>query len=150
TVQNPSDIAAGVRYLDLGTGLTFNAGYRINTKFDQKFPNNNERNGMVFGVSYTRPVPAIRSNHYPVVALEADSIELAAGASTSITATGFDADNDTLTWAWASTGGKVEGSGPKVAFSAAGLAPGKYTIRATANDGKGGLATGEIDITVRQ
>ena len=49
-----------------------------------------------------------------------------------------------------STAGKVEGSGEKVTFRATGLAAGTYTIRATASDGKGGTATAQIDISVKQ
>jgi hypothetical protein len=149
-VQDPSDVAAGVRYLDLDRGLTFNAGYRINTKFDRLFPNNGDRNGMVFGVSYTRPIAAIRNNHYPVIVLEADSAEIAPGGSAVITATGFDADNDPLTYSWTTTDGHIEGSGNRVSFSATGVTSGRVTIRATASDGRGGTATSQIDITVRR
>ncbi len=149
-VQNPSDVTGGLRVLLLNSGLTFNAGYTVNTKFDRTFPNNRDRTGFVFGLSFTKPVKPVGNNHYPVVALEADSDDIAAGGSATITASGFDADNDALTYTWTSTGGKVEGTGEKVTFRAAGLAPGKYTIRATALDGKGGIATSQVDITVRQ
>jgi len=149
-IQNPTDITGGVRFLMLNSGMTFNAGYRINNKFDLDFPNNRERTGFVFGISYTKPVRAIGNNHYPVVALEVDSQEIAIGASATIIATGYDQDNDTISYSWSTTGGQVEGSGPKVTLRTNGLAPGKYTVRALANDGKGGLTTSQIDITVRR
>src|SRR5580692_4850204 len=40
SVQNPSDIAAGLRYLMLDRGVTLHAGLRTNTKFDLTFPSN--------------------------------------------------------------------------------------------------------------
>jgi hypothetical protein len=148
-LQNPSDVAAGLRVLLLDSGMTLDAGYRINTKFDRDFPNNRERNGFTFGVSYTKPVRPLGNNRFPVIALETDSIEVARDGSIAIVASGFDADNDPLTYSWTATGGKVEGSGERVTFRATGLAPGKYTVRATAIDGKGGISTSEVEITVR-
>jgi hypothetical protein len=44
----------------------------------------------------------------------------------------------------------VEGTGEKVTFRATGLAAGQYTIRATVNDGKGGVSVSQLVITVRQ
>ena len=147
--QNPNDVTGGVRVLFLNQGLTLNAGYTVNRKFDRSDPGNSDRTGFVFSLSFTRPIKPVGNNHYPVVGLEADSSEIAAGGSATITATGYDADNDPLTYSWTATAGKVEGTGATVTFRAAGLAPGKYTVRATAVDGKGGTATSEIDITVK-
>ncbi len=148
-IQDPSDLTGGIRILMLNHGITLSGGYRVNTKFDLTFPNNSGRTGYTFGLSYTKPVPAIQRNQYPVVALEADSVEVAAGGNVTITASGYDADNDPLTYLWTSTGGRIEGTGEKVTFRTTGLAPGKYTVRVTANDGRGGLATAEVEITVR-
>ncbi len=149
TIQNPSDLSAGVRYLMLDSGITFSAGYRRNRKFEQALPSAREPNGFVFGISYTKPVRAPGTNHFPVLALEASAEQISPGSSATITATGFDADNDPLTYSWSASGGKISGSGDKVTFDSTGLAPGKYTIRATANDGKGGTVTTSIDVTVR-
>ena len=101
-------------------------------------------------LTYTKPVtpPAI-NNHSPVVALEAESVEIAAGQSTQITATGFDADNDPLTYMWSAPAGRITGSGERVRFDSTGLSPGKYVVRVTASDGRNGVATSEIEITVR-
>lgn len=149
-VQSPSDIAAGVRYLMLDQGITIDAGYRTNLKFDFVSPNNRNRHGWTFSVAYTKPVALLSGNNrFPVLALETDSDEIAAGGSANITATGYDADNDKLTYAWSSSGGQIVGSGDKVTFSASGATPGKYTVRATASDGKGGVSTSLIEITVR-
>ena len=150
TVQNPSDIAAGVRYLNLDSGVTVNAGYRTNTKFDFTFPGNKDRHGFTFSLSYTKPVRPPGNNRFPVVALESSPDQIRVGGTATITATGYDADNDQLAYSWTASGGQIVGSGDKVTFNATGVAPGKYTIRATATDGKGGTATSLIDVTVTQ
>lgn len=148
-IQNPSDIAAGVRYLMLDQGITIDAGYRTNRKFDFTFPGNTNRHGLTFSVSFTKPVRAPGNNRFPVLALETSSEEIPVGGSATITATGYDADNDTLSYAWSASGGQIAGSGETATFNATGVRPGKYTIRATAQDGRGGRTTSLIEVTVR-
>jgi hypothetical protein len=148
-VQNVSDIAAGLRFMMLDSGITLNAGYRNNTKLDLSFPGNERRNSFTFSISYTKPVKPPGNNRFPNISLESTSDSVAVGGTVTITATGYDADNDPLTYSWTSSGGKIVGSGNQVTFNAAGLAPGKYTVRATASDGKGGTATSLIELTVR-
>jgi hypothetical protein len=148
-VQNVSDIAAGIRFMMLNSGITMNAGYRNNTKLDLSFPGSERRNSFTFSISFTNPVRAPGNNRFPNISLETSSDEIAAGSTVTITATGYDADNDPLTYSWGSSGGKIVGSGDKVTFSTAGLAPGRYTVRATASDGKGGTATSMIELTIK-
>jgi hypothetical protein len=151
-VQSPIDITTGLRYFMLDRGITLDAGYRINSHFDLSFPGSQRsyRNGFTVSLTYTKPVtpPAI-NNHSPVVALEAESVEIAAGQSAQLTATGFDADNDPLTYMWSAAAGRITGSGERVRFDSNGLSPGKYVVRVTASDGRNGVATSEIEITVR-
>ena len=148
SVQNTSDIAAGIRYLMLGSGLTLNAGYRTNTKFDFTFPGNKDRRGLTFSLSFTKPVRPPENNRFPVVSLETSADQIRVGGAAAITATGYDADNDRIAYSWSASGGQIAGSGDSVTFNAVGVTPGKYTIRATASDGKGGTATSLIDIMV--
>jgi hypothetical protein len=148
-VQDVRDIAAGVRFMMLNSGITMNAGYRNNTNLDLSFPGSERRNSFTFSISFTNPVRAPGNNRFPNISLETSSDEIAAGGSVTISATGYDADNDPLTYSWASSGGKIVGSGERVTFNAAGLAPGRYTVRATASDGKGGTATSVIELTVK-
>jgi Big-like domain-containing protein/outer membrane putative beta-barrel porin/alpha-amylase len=148
-VQNFSDVAAGVRYLFLDGGLTINAGYRTNTKFDFTFPGNKDRRGFTASISYTKPVRPPGRNRFPVISLETIPDEVRAGQSAVITATGFDTDGDQLTYMWSAPAGQISGSGDKVTFNTTGLKPGKYTVRATVSDGKGGTATSTIDVTVK-
>jgi hypothetical protein len=149
SVQNPSDMAGGLRYMLLGNGVTLSAGYRTNVKFDFGFPGEKDRRGFVFGISYTDPVRPPGSNRFPVITIESSTEEIRAGDSATLTATGYDADNDPLSYTWSASGGQIGGSGEKVTFNTTGLAPGRYTIRATVSDGKGGTATSLIDLTVR-
>ena len=148
-VQNARDVATGLRFMMLNSGITLNAGYRNNTKLDLSFPGNERRNSFTFSISYTKPVRAPGNNRFPNVALETSADEVSVGGTITITATGYDADNDPLTYSWTSSGGRIVGSGDKVTFNAAGLTPGKYTVRATASDGKGGTATSLVELTVK-
>jgi hypothetical protein len=149
SLQNASDIAAGVRYLMLDRGVTLNAGFRINTKFDLSLlPPGADRRGFTFSVAYTKPVRPPGNNRFPVVALESSADQVRVGGSAVITATGYDADNDPLTYSWSASGGQIAGSGEKVTFNATGIQPGKVTIRVTASDGKGGTATSLIDLAI--
>ncbi len=143
-IQAPTDVLAGLRFIGLGTGMVFNAGYRRNRGFDKDFPGNTEYDGFIFGVSYTKPVPTLLTNNFPLIVLEIPSDEVTVGESLQITATGFDADTDPLSYSWTSTGGQVVGTGESVTFDTTGLSPGQYTIRAVANDGRGGTSASEV------
>jgi hypothetical protein len=148
SVQNPNDIAGGVRFLILDQGLTFDAGYRINTKFDLENPNNSNRHGFIGQISYTQPSSVgLGVNRGPVVAVEADSSSVTANTTVNLTATGFDPDNDRLSYAWSASGGQVTGTGEKATFRA--TSAGTYVVRVLVSDGNGGTASGETEITVR-
>ncbi len=147
-IQSPSDLTAGLRFLSLSSGLTFNAGYRRNSNFDLSFPGNTESDGFIFGVSFTQPVDTLLTNSSPLVVLEAPSDEVAVGESLEITATAFDANGDALTFTWTTTGGQIVGGGATVTFDTSGLAPGAYTVRSLVTDGQGGTSQAELSITV--
>jgi hypothetical protein len=153
SIQSPTDVTFGLRYL-FRTGITMDAGYRNNTGFDTRSGTGNpgsHRQGFTVSIGYTKPGPptAGTGNHFPIVALDADRTEIAAGGTAVITAEGFDQDNDKLTYSWSTTGGQITGSGEKVVFSAAGVPGGKYTVRVSARDGRGGVADSLIEITVQ-
>jgi hypothetical protein len=148
--QNATDMTFGTRYLLLDSGFSVDAGYRFNKGFDRTDPLNKDRNGFVAGISYTRPQSAgLGANRPPLVTVEADTKEITATGTANLTAIGFDADNDTLTYTWTATGGQVTGTGAKVTYRSGGAAAGKYIVRVVASDGKGGTANAEIEITVR-
>ena len=80
---------------------------------------------------------------------EADRDEIGAGEMAGITVSGFDADNDPITYVWSTTAGRITGSGERVSFDSTGLTPGTYVVQVTATDGRNGVATSQIEITVR-
>ena len=106
-IQAPTALVGGLRWISLDTGMGFNAGYRRNRGFDKDFPGNTEYDGFIFGVSYTKPVETLLTNNFPLIVLEVASDEVTIGESLQVTATGFDADADLLSYSWTSTGGQV-------------------------------------------
>jgi outer membrane protein OmpA-like peptidoglycan-associated protein len=118
-----------------------------------KFPdgNNNLQNnlrlatGLVFRFGGNPP-----PNHPPTLAVSTspDKVTEGTGDSTVVQAKASDPDNDTLTYTWSATGGKIEGNGPEVRWNSQGVAPGKYTITGTVDDGRGGTASSSTDVTV--
>jgi hypothetical protein len=110
-IQAPSDISMGFRYLRLDRGITFSGGYRRNSNFDREFPGNTESDGFVFGITYTKPVAELLTNNFPLIVLEATGVEIPVGGSVQVTAVGFDADSDPLSYVWTSNGGQLVGTG---------------------------------------
>jgi len=148
--QNANDLTGGIRFLLLNTGLSFDAAYRINRTFDETDPNNSDRRGFYGGVSYTRPRSVGgNSNHGPLVTLESDVTDINGTGTANLTATGYDADGDTLTYTWSATGGQVIGNGARATYRAGGAVAGRYTVRVLASDGHGGTSNAEVEITVR-
>lgn len=143
-VRSPADITTGVRYLHTASGLALTAGYRWNARFET--PGRPDRHGFVVGLAYTRADAVGLGNNAPVVVLEADTTTLVTGESLQITALAFDADNDMLIYAWDVSGGTLSGAGPTVTFAAS--SPGTYVVTVRVRDGRGGLVTSELSITV--
>jgi len=119
------------------------------TKFNDG--NNNRQDnfrlatGLVFRMGGSPP-----ANHPPTIAVSTtpNTVVEASGDSTVVQAKAADPDNDPLTYTWSATGGKVEGTGAEVHWNSQGVAPGKYTITGTVDDGRGGTASSSTDVTV--
>jgi len=105
---------------------------------------------------------AIQANFVPasvnrspliVSAAQADATLLyLPSAATTVRVAASDPDNDPLTYAWskligpgAAVFGAPGGAASTVSFGAAGA----YTLRVTVSDGRGGLATSDVDVDVR-
>lgn len=58
-----------------------------------------------------------------------------------------DLDGDALSFVWASTGGRIQGEGNKVAWTAPGVA-GNYTVTVIVRDNRGGEATDSLTFSV--
>jgi len=91
-----------------------------------------------------------KPNHPPTASLSVEHSEILPGEHTGITCNGSDPDNDPLTYSYSATGGQVTGSGSHVQFDASGLQPGKYTVKCTVSDGRGGTADASGNVEVRE
>jgi hypothetical protein len=86
-------------------------------------------------------------NRSPLVDAGADrEVPLTEGCFASVTLNGiaFDEDGDELSYTWTSSVGTFTGPSPTVS-----LAAGSYTFTLTVTDGKGGSATDEVVVVVR-
>jgi outer membrane protein OmpA-like peptidoglycan-associated protein len=124
------------------------------TKFtdggDNKQNNLRASAGLVLHFGGNPPPPP--PNHPPTVTVTANPTKVFAGSNDPIVlqAQAADPDNDPLTYKWTATGGAVEGSGAEARWNSTGVQPGKYTITATVDDGKGGTANSSADVTVEE
>ena len=101
-----------------------------------------------FGIPNPPPPP----NHSPVAACSVNpaSVYAGSGDAVAVHVEASDPDNDPLSYGYSATGGSVEGTGPDVRWSSAGLAAGSYTVSVKVDDGKGGTASCSADIKVEE
>jgi hypothetical protein len=79
--------------------------------------------------------------------LMAQPASVARGEVSSLTCQASDPDGDTLTYSWTSTGGSISGTGSTVSWTAPATVE-TYTVTVSVSDGKGGIVTRSISITV--
>jgi outer membrane protein OmpA-like peptidoglycan-associated protein len=91
-----------------------------------------------------------KPNHPPTATLSVERSPILPGEHTGITCNGSDPDNDPLTYSYTATGGQISGSGSNVQFDSTGLQPGKYTVKCTVNDGRGGTADASGNVEVKE
>ncbi len=77
-----------------------------------------------------------RRNDPPTVNCVAAKDTILQEETTTIRANAVDPEDDPLTYAWATTGGTISGTGDTATFDATTAAPGKYTVTATVKDKK--------------
>ena len=91
----------------------------------------------------------IQPNSYPVIrSLQAQQERVTPSGSCQVECTAFDADGDSLIYAWSATGGILSGEGPVASWTAPDT-PGTYAITVKVTDGRGGEATTQLTIDVR-
>jgi len=155
--QNSFATALGVgldRNFNKHIGLRLFQVEYLMTKFtdggDNKQNNLRASTGLVLHFGGNPPPPP--PNHAPTVTLSADPTKVFAGSGDGISlkAQCTDPDNDTLTYKYTATGGTVEGTGAEARWNSTGVQPGKYTITATCDDGRGGTANATTDVTVEE
>lgn len=91
-----------------------------------------------------------KPNSPPVVSsCGANPPTISVGQTSTLYIMASDADNDPLSYSYATSGGKVAGSGASVQFDSTGTAPGTYIVSCRVSDGRGGEAQGNTTITVQ-
>lgn len=143
--RDPVDTVWGIR-LYLMREVALDMGYRYMLNLHDVL----DRNGFVvkLGATYwPEEVTAL-----PIVSIEltVDPLSVVEGSGQTVNASAraTDSENLPLTYSWTSTGGSIIGTGPNVRWDSTGLAPGRYTINATAEDPRGGTDTASTDVTV--
>jgi outer membrane protein OmpA-like peptidoglycan-associated protein len=89
-----------------------------------------------------------RPNRPPTISCSASPSSVHPGDRVHITATASDPDNDPLTFTWQSNGGQIVGSGAAVDLDTTGVAPSRYTVTGRVNDGRGGAADCQAEVSV--
>ncbi|HZI56725.1 MAG TPA: OmpA family protein [Verrucomicrobiae bacterium] len=90
-----------------------------------------------------------KPNTPPTISCAANPATITVGQRSSITANASDADNDTLTYSYTASGGKITGSGANVQFDSTGVAPGTYTVTCHVSDGRGGETDATTQVAVQ-
>ena len=89
-------------------------------------------------------------NNPPVISqLQAGSVQVRPSNNATIVCLAVDFDGDTLTYTWSAGAGTISGEGANISW----LAPtteGTYAIAVNVTDGRGGVATAALNITVRK
>jgi outer membrane protein OmpA-like peptidoglycan-associated protein len=91
-----------------------------------------------------------KPNRPPVASCSTDRSPITVGERTGITTTASDPDGDPLSYSYTTSGGQINGSGPKVEFDSTGLQPGMYTVKCAVSDGRGGTAEGSTTVEVKE
>ena len=89
-----------------------------------------------------------KPNSPPTISCAANPASITVGQRSSITSTASDPDNDTLTYTYTTSGGRITGSGASVQFDSTGTAQGSYTVTCHVSDGRGGEKDATTQVTV--
>jgi len=85
------------------------------------------------------------ANMPPTVGLTASA---AIGGRSEVSALATDPDGDTLLYTYSTTGGRINGEGPKASWDLSSVASGTYTLTVEVDDGCGCIAYNSTNVTV--
>ncbi len=143
---SPIDVILGVKGYPT-RWLSGGVGYQASLRHINEDPSNQiyaaGTNGFVAQVAL-----GIRRNDPPVVTCACANPSIKQDDTTTIRANASDPDQDTLTYTWSSSGGKLSGTGDTATFDATGVAPGKYTVTSEVSDGHKHVVSCSTEITV--
>jgi outer membrane protein OmpA-like peptidoglycan-associated protein len=143
--RDPVDGVWGMRAY-LTPYMAFDAGYR----WMLNLHNVQDRSGFVvkLGVGYwpprNMPLPSVSVQ----VAANLASVTEGSRDKISLTARAVDSQHLPLTYSWTSTAGSIIGAGQSVLWDSTGVRPGSYAINAFADDGRGGIGSNSVQVTV--
>lgn len=144
--RDPVDTVWGIRAY-LTQYIAVDVGYRYMLNLHDVL----DRNGFVIkvGSSYwpekIAPLPTVSVQ----LTVDPTSVVQDSGQMVSASARATDSQNLPLNYTWTATGGNIVGTGPNVRWDPSGLAPGQYTISATADDARGGTDSASAQVTVQ-
>lgn len=85
-------------------------------------------------------------NRPPTMNCSADRNSVVIGEAVLINANANDPENDSLTYSWKSSGGRVRGTGASIRLDTAGLKAGRYSVSGHVDDGRGGTADCQVGV----
>jgi outer membrane protein OmpA-like peptidoglycan-associated protein len=112
------------------------------------FPENNFRVSSGLVIKWGAHPEAV--NRPPTASCSADKNMVLAGSDevVPVHVSASDPDNDSLTYTWSATGGRVDGTGADARWSAGNAGAGSYSVSVRVDDGHGGSASCSVDIRV--
>ncbi len=140
----PIDVYAGLRLFP-HRSVSISGALGINTRGEGEWGLKDNRWGWFVQAAFSRKI-----NRPPTIECAADKTTIIERDTATVRATATDEDDDTLSVAWRTSGGKLTQQENSAVFDSTGLTPGKYTVTAEVTDGEGATATCTSDITVEK
>jgi outer membrane protein OmpA-like peptidoglycan-associated protein len=94
------------------------------------------------------PAPAPAVNRQPIVLVVCDPCQVEVGRTLALRATAQDADGDQLRFRWTVPGGVIADPAAASTNWTAQATPGPVVLTLTVDDGRGGTATGQVNVQV--
>ncbi len=95
------------------------------------------------------PTASFAGNEQPSISVSADPMVVSPGARVALTSTAYDADNDALTIHWTAPSGSFNNPTGGATYWTAPAAVGPVTITVKADDGRGGVGTATVTVSVQ-